>query len=584
MVLLAALTGLIMGAISALFRFLIYASHEVFFSHGTTSPFSLSSITAHPFAALFQVSLPFLGALIVGLLIYKVLNLRGGHGVPSVMKAVATGHVNLPPSMAVKSSSSIITITSGGSCGPEGPIMEIGAVIGSFVGSKGELSRERIGTLIGCGAAAGIAGIFDAPIGGVFLALELIMRDFAVRTFGPVVIAALIASMTSEALLPNTPVFPFLQQFLQSELMDTVQFGFGQAAMFSLLGIVTGLGGALLVYALYKAHDFFQSLKMPTWMKPALGGLGVGLVGLAFPTVIGEGYMFVNDAILEEFGFAQMALLIPACQFLLIAVVKIFVTSLTLGSGSTGGSFAPAMVTGAMIGAGLGILCNYFAPNFSPAIPIFALVGMAGCVCGALGIPIAAFLIIYEITGADYRLMPPLILTVSLSALVAASFRQGSVYTLSLLRDGFDVEEAMKKVVDPLSRVPIAKIMSKRFTTLSPEDELNQVLDALSTSDDDAFAVVGEGGHLVGMISTHDLRAVLNLGDLGAAIIASDAADTHPPMLYPDSLASEALNIFSTTDADGIPVVEKPGSRQIIGMVSRVDVLSAYRQAATKDQ
>lgn len=573
--LLAGVVGLVMGGVCALFRFLInFAHNHVFSPHGGESVSALLGDSAAAAIAT-RMLLPAFGGLIVGLLIYRVLKLTGGHGVPSVMRAVATGKVNLSPAMAVKSSSSIITITSGGSCGPEGPIVEIGSVVGSVVGGKARATKEQTATLIGSGAAAGIAGVFSAPIGGVFLALELLTRDFAVRSFGPVVVAAVIAAVTSEALLPNQSVFPSLPP----EVFESVIWNYRQLGLFAVLGILCGIGGALMVHALYRTHDYFQRLAMPMWLKPALGGLGVGVVGLMFPNVIGEGYEFVRLNILEQYASVELQLTLGAAfAFLFVALVKIAVTSLTLGSGGTGGAFAPAMVLGAMVGGGFGVLSNIIAPESAPAVPVFALVGMAGTVCSALNVPIAGILIVYEVSGADYRMVLPLMITVAMSAFVSSSLRQGSVYTLSLLRDGFDVDEARRQNADPLARIPVRTLMRREFVRLSPNDPLESVLDAFSSSDDDAFLVVDDEGELLGMVSTRDVRGVMRLAGIGDAIIAADAMDPHPATLSVDATASDLLALLGASDAAAVPIVARAGGRKVVGLVGRGDALSAYRR------
>jgi CIC family chloride channel protein len=576
LLLLALAVGILMGGVAALFRFLIHASHQ-FFHHTATLAGDVEAGETFLHLAL-RVLLPAIGGLIVGLIIYRFLKLQGGHGVPSVMKAVATGNTQLQPSMAIKSGSSIVTMTSGGSAGPEGPIIEIGSVIGAIVGRAGQVARDRVATLIGCGSASGIAAMFNAPIGGVFLALELIMRDFAIRTFGPVVLAAVAASVTTQALLPNNPV---LSQ-VSSSAMAGINASITQVAAFGFLGILCGVVGALFVKVLYRTHDYFSGLGIPTWLKPAIGGLGVGVAGLAIPGVIGEGYMFVNsDVIAGSHAKEEVELSIQlAFYFLAAGLLKIVVTSLTLGSGGTGGSFAPAMVMGASIGAGFGVLCNLLLPGLMPHPAIFGLVGMAGCVCSSLGLPIAGILIIYEVAGAPYKLVLPLMICVAASALVSAAMGTGSVYTLSLLRDGFDVEAAHRRREDPLTTILVRDIMRRQFTKLRPEENLARVLSALTTTLEDDLAVVDNNGTLVGLISTRDLRGVLGIGDLGEAIIAADAADLNPAVLYPESTAAEALAIFGRSDVSGIPVVAEVDSRRLVGIVSRSDVLRAYRSVS----
>lgn len=575
----AAVVGLAMGLVATLFRWMVIQSHFFFQGDGERDSI-ISRIGPDWSEKTVQIILPGLGGLIVGLLIYKILKLRGGHGVPGVMKAVATGQVNLSPSMAIKSASSPITITSGGSAGPEGPIVEIGAVIGSTLGRWSGIKRDQIGTLIGCGTAGGIAAVFNAPMGAVVFTLELIMRDLHVRKFAPIVIAAVLASVTSGALLPNDPVFIALG----ANTLDTIHPNLVMVALFVLLGIVCGGIGMLLVAALYRAADLFQALPVPMWTKPAIGGLLVGVLGVFAPAVLGKGYESLNTLVLGVgrlnpeivYNFAFMALL--------LCILKIVATSLTLGSGGTGGSFAPAMMAGAFIGTCVGALSDHLLPGFSPDFRIFVMVGMAGVVSSAIGTPLAALLIIYEVAGGEYRLVLPLMITVAMSSLVSAMFRKGSVYTLSLLRDGFDVEEAARRR-DPLEDITVGDIMARKWVTIPPGEPLSRILELLAETDVEAFVVGEADGRLHGVICASDLRSVVNLGEMGVmAIIAGDIANAAPPLLQPNTPASKALEIFSSTDVEGIPVVEDEQSRLMKGMVYRGDLLRAYRKASTQEE
>ena len=581
MLVLAVVVGLTVGAVCALFRFLIRLSHDFFFRAGENQSLLHAGSMTSPWSLVIRALLPAIGGLIVGFTIYRLLNLRGGHGVPNVMKAVATGNVNLSPSMMIKSWSSIITITSGGSTGQEGPSIEIGSVFGSLVGQKGQVSKDLVGTLIGCGAAGGIAAVFNAPIGGVFLALELILRDFAVRTFAPVVLAAVVSSVTSQALLPKSAaLIP-----VKDELFDAISMSPIQILAFTLEGLLCGLASALFVYTLFKTHDLFSRIKIPHWIKPAVGGLGVGIVGLFFPDVIGEGYAFVNESILGPASFPgdAVSLSVPFI-FLTIGLVKIIAISLTLGSGGTGGTFAPAMVVGACVGAGFGAFANQIAPGSMPPIPVFAMVGMAGCVGSALHLPIAAVLIIYEVSGGNYRLVLPLMICCAISTVLVHSMLHGSIYTMTLIREGFDVEEQLRRRRDPALTTAVRRVMKREFVRLRADDNLASILDTFSNTPDESFAVVDENENLVGVISVNDLRGVLNMGDVGEAIIAADAADNNPRVLYPDSTVTEALAIFTTSQTSGIPVLANHNSRRVVGMIGRGDLLQVYRTRQAEAQ
>ncbi len=573
--LMACVVGLVMGLVSTAFRLMVLRSHD-FFSPASSGRFSISRVLPGDFALLFQVVSPAIGGLVIGLLIYKVLDLRGGHGVPSVMKAVATGQVNLPASMAIKSASSPITITSGGSAGPEGPIVEIGAVIGSVIGARAHVRKDQIGTLIGCGAAAGIAAVFNAPLGGVVFALELIMRDLQVRKFAPVVVSAVIASVTSATLLPNSPAF----QKLSPEILGTIQPNGFMIFHFVMLGLLCGVVAIVLVSTLYRVGDFINGIDLPLWIKPAIGGLMVGLLALLRPEVMGEGNEFVNEQLFGASVFTEAAWTL-SLVFLLVCLLKIVATSLTLGSGGTGGVFAPSMMTGAFAGASLGVLAEGVMPGTAPHFHIFVMAGMAGVVGSALGIPLAATLIIFEVAGNEYELMLPLMITVAVSTLLTARMKKGSVYTVSLLRDGFDVEKPSAPARDPLLDIRVRDIMSASYIALKPDDGLGRILELLGETEDNAFVVQNASGELQGVISTNDLRAVVNLGEIGgAAFIAQDIADTNPPALYPESTAARALEIFTSSDIEGIPIVESEVSRRVVGVVSRAAVLHAYHRAS----
>lgn len=573
----AVAVGIAMGCAVAAFRGLLLVSHEVFHGHdyGLVSVLAGGEMTGF---SLLPAALPAVGGLIVGVLLYRVLKLTGGHGVPNVLKAVATGQVNLSPAMAIKSATSPVTIASGGSAGPEGPMVEIGAVVGSKLGQWAGVRRDQVGTLIGAGSAAGIAAMFNAPIGGVVFALELIMRDFHIRTFAPVVIAAVVSSVTSSALLPADPALAPVAD----AIFDTIKLSSVLVIQAALLGAACGALGALMIAMLTRAHDAFGQLRrVPLWLKPAIGGLLVGLLGLLTPGVMGEGYGAVNDMILSKEPAAGT--LTFFFLLLLYALLKIAATGFTLGSGGTGGTFAPSMVTGAFLGAAVGLIFARVLPDSTPDFRVYALAGMAGLVSSALGTPLAALLIIYEVSGANYKLVFPLMVVVAVSSLVSSRLhRGGTIYTQGLLREGFDVERHRGAQTDPLSTMPITEVMDRQFVSLRPGDTLEHILDLLESTDVQAFLVTDEWGNLRGLISTDDLRSLINLGEVGdTALIAGDIADPNPGVVTVDESAAKAMLILGASEAAALPVVDDKHSRHIAGIVYRNKLLRAYRSAAS---
>jgi CIC family chloride channel protein len=573
LLLVAVVTGLFMGIAVTGFRYAIIKSHDIV--HGPQSGVNrLDELWSIGEFSLVPVLLPALGGLIVGLLLYRVLHLGGGHGVPNVLKAVATGKVNLHPGMAIKSATAPITITSGGSAGPEGPVVEIGAVVGSWLGNLAGVRKDQIGTLIGCGSAAGIAAVFSAPMGGVVFALELIMRDFNIRKFAPIVVAAVLAAVMSEALLSNEPAFTRLDPSVIETIVPSVWL----LLAFSLLGLVCGSVGAGMGVALGSIHELFGRVPVPLWIKPALGGLLLGCVGIFVPGVLGEGYETVNRLLLEATR-PRDGVLVAVAMLALLCVLKMIATGITLGSGGTGGTFAPSMVAGAFAGGAMGIAFESLMPGDVPDFRIFALVGMAGVVSSALGIPLAAMLIIYEVSGGEYKLILPLLVTVAVSSLVSSRLRPGTVYTASLLREGFDLDQVRGTVRDPLQNMPLSAVIDRRFVALRPNETLDRILELLGETDVEAFLVTDEWGNLRGMISTNDLRGLINLGEIGGmALIASDIAESHPPTLTEEVSASLALDIFSNSETGAIPVIESVGNRRVTGVVYRGSLLRALRQ------
>lgn len=577
---LAVVVGVVMGGAVTAFRGAILLSHELFHSHqyGLNAVLAGGEMTGFSFL---PALLPALGGLIVGLLLYRVLKLAGGHGVPNVLKAVATGQVNLSPAMAIKSATSPITITSGGSSGPEGPMVEIGAVVGSKLGQWAGLRRDQVGTLIGSGSAAGIAAMFNAPIGGVVFALELIMRDFHIRTFAPVVITAVVASVTSRALMPADPAL----SPLDPTVFDTIVLSPVLVAEAAVLGAACGALGALMIVMLTRAHDAFGRWRqVPAWLKPAVGGLMVGLLGLLTPGIMGEGYAAVNDMVLLK-GALPDHILRYFFVLLLFALLKISATGFTLGSGGTGGTFATAMVSGGFMGAAVGLLFMHVLPDFTPDYRVYALVGMAGLVSSALGTPLASMLIIYEVSGANYKLVFPLMVAVAVSSLVSSRLhRGGTIYTQGLLREGFDVEHVRGVHHDPLATMPITEVMDKQFVSLRPNDTLEHILELLGSTDVQAFVVADEWGNLCGLISTDDLRSLINLGDMGdTALIAIDIAEPHPAVVTLEESAAKAMLILGASEAAALPVVDDKQSRHIAGIVYRNKLLRAYRSAQSSN-
>ena len=308
------------------------------------------------------ILLPALGGLVVGPLIYFFAKEAKGHGVPEVMLAVFTGGGKIRPRVAaIKALASSICIGSGGSVGREGPIIQIGSALGSSLGQLFKLTEEKTRTLVACGAAAGIAATFNSPLGGIFFALEVILREYGLRNFSSVVLSSVTATVVSRRFLGNHPAFatpPF------------GIYGMTDFLYYLVFGLFTAVIAWLFIKVLYKSEDLFNSIKMPEYFKPVLGGIGIGIIGLYFPQIFGVGYETIESAMKGELVLGILIALI---------FLKIIATSLTLGSGGSGGIFAPSLYMGAVLGEAFGIVVHQIIPGTLIPPGAFALVGIGFC-------------------------------------------------------------------------------------------------------------------------------------------------------------------------------------------------------------
>ena len=409
----ATLIGVGAGFGAIIFRWMITFFQNLFFTQGRNTLAFLGSY--------YVIIIPAIGGVIVGLIVYFFAREAKGHGVPEVMLAVAIGGSRIRPRVAaVKALVSSICIGSGGSVGREGPIVQISSALGSTIGQLFRLSEDKIRILIACGAAGGIAATFNAPLAGIFFGLEVILREYGTRYFSSVVLSAVTATVISRTFLGSSPAFvtpPY-------ELLSSYDIIF-----YFVLGLLAAIVGWLFIKVLYKCEDLFDAINMPSYLKPALGGLLLGLIGLYFPQIFGVGYPSIEKTLNGQLG--------PFLVFGLIGL-KIIATSLTLGSGGSGGVFAPSLFIGAMLGSSFGSFLHLLFPGISVSPGAFALVGMAAVFAGAAQAPISAILILFEMTG-DYKIMLPLMIACVISTLVVKWISSDSIYTMKLSRRGIDI-------------------------------------------------------------------------------------------------------------------------------------------------
>lgn len=502
---------------------------------------------------------PAAGGAIVGPLLYWLARESRGHGVPAVMEAVARrGGVIRPRVVAVTTLASALTIGSGGSAGREGPIVQIGSAIGSAIGQVLRLPARQVRTLVGCGAAAGIAATFNAPIAGALFAAEVILLDFATARLTPIVISSVVATIVSRAVLGDNPSFvaPSWELVSPWELLA-----------YGALGIGAGFVGVGFSSALYTAERLFGRLPLPDPLKPALGGLLVGAIGAQLPHVFGSGYGTINAALAGQLGAGMLALLLAA---------KLTATTITLGSGATGGVFAPALFLGAMAGGAFGGVLHLAFPATSASSGAYALVGMGAVLSATNHAPITAIIMIFELTRS-IAIIPPLMISCVIATLVASTLRRESIYTRPLVERGLDL--LAEKDPNVLRSLRVRDLVDRDVERVPADAPFQEVLDLVVRSPHSEFFVVDAEGALCGAVSVAQLRRLLFEEEaLRHVVVAADLIEAGRASVRESDDLDGALQLLSSQRVSALPVVAEDDPRRLIGALHERDVLEAYHR------
>jgi len=559
MILVAIIIGVVAGFSAIGIRALIKFFSQLSFSGPGNL---LENIIATPWYLILII--PVIGGIIVGPLIYYFAPEAKGHGVPEVMQAILLKGGQIRGRVAVvKALASAITIGTGGSVGREGPIIQIGSSLGSVIGQFLRVSPKRLKTLVGCGAAAGIAAAFNAPIAGALFAVEIILMDFAVAQFSPIVISSVMATVISHTFEGNFTAF-IVPKY---QLASPVEIGF-----YFVLGAASGVVAYLFIKTLYYSEEIFDNrIKIPEYLKPALGGIGIGLIALVFPQIMGVGYDSINNAL-----YGNMVWYIA----LALIFMKILATSLTLGSGGSGGIFAPSLFMGAMLGYFFGFFVHTYFPDITASPGAYALVAMGGLVAGTTRAPITAIIIVFELTN-DYRIILPLMITCIMSMIVSTKLSRESIYTLKLVLRNIGIKEGMETNV--MESIPVKNVYRKDFETINVADNFSQIVNRVIRGKESDFPVIDSERRVVGMISIHDIKdSIYEKESLQNILIAGDISNQFFETLLPDENCQIALDKFRKYSFDGLPVVNDKDSNKIIGVLWRKDIQDAYDREIEK--
>jgi len=557
MVAMAILIGLLGGFGAVGIQYLIKLIQKIFWGNWE---FSLEYVISLP--VYMKILVPTFGGLLVGIIVYFFASEAKGHGVPEVMASIALRSGIIRPRVVFgKLLASALCIGTGGSVGREGPVIQIGSAIGSSVGQFTRVNPNRMKIFVACGAAAGIAAAFNAPVAGALFSVEVILGDFGVAQFSPIVIAAVVATVVSRTFFGDFPAFVVPKYELVSP---------NELFFYALLGLISGFIALLYIKVLYKFEDFFEDLKIPGVLKTVIGGLLIGVLGIFIPNIYGVGYNSMDMALHGQMIWTTM---------LMLVFVKIIATSITLGSGGSGGIFAPSLFIGTMTGGFFGALIHQYIPNTaSPGA--YALVGMGALVAGATHAPITAILIIFEMT-TDYKIILPLMISCVIATLLTTKIQRESIYTLKLIRRGVNLFRGRE--VNILRSLPVSEIMQANPSVIPARTNFNELMNLLMESSHTQFFVTDSSGRLSGSISIQDVRRALAHEEyLSNLLIAQDLVNPNIARLNQEDTLDTAMKLFGQFGSDEIPVVDSKDENKIIGSVRYRDIISAYNRELVK--
>lgn len=559
MIIIAIIIGILAGFAAIGIRLMIEEISELAYSGDGTL---LDNIINSPWYI--KVLIPAVGGLIVGPLIYFFAPEAKGHGVPEVMQAILLKGGKIRPRVAViKAFASAITIGTGGSVGREGPIIQIGSSLGSAVAQFFKIPAKRMKTLVGCGAAAGIAAAFNAPIAGALFALEIILMDFAVAQFSPIVISSVMATVISHHFEGNFAAF-IVPGY---ELASPYEIGF-----YFVLGAVSGVVSWLFIKILYFSEDYFDyKFNFPEYLKPIIGGLAIGALALIFPQIMGVGYDTINLALHGNLVWDIAIILV---------FIKIFATSVTLGTGGSGGIFAPSLFMGATLGAFFGALVNSIFPEITASPGAYALVAMGGIVAGTTRAPITAIIIVFELTN-DYNIILPLMITCIISTILSSKLSRESIYTLKLLLRNINIKEGAETNI--MESIQVKEVMNNEASTIQATDNFSTIVNKVLKGKGPEFPVVTPNNSLLGLISLNELKEYLFERDsLRDLLIATDVTNHNFDVVTPDDNCQMAIDKMRGADLESLPVVSAENNKILVGTILLTEIQDAYQKELNK--
>jgi chloride channel protein, CIC family len=554
---LAAGIGLLAGLIAFVLYNLIGLFTNIFFYHR----FALEFISArHNQLGLWVIVTPVIGGIIVGFMAKYGSEKIKGHGIPEAMEAVLFNRSRIEPRVAIlKPISAAIAIGTGGPFGAEGPIIQTGGAVGSLVGQLFHTTASERKVLLACGAAAGMSATFNTPIAGVILAIELLLFEFKSRSFIPLVVASTLATAVHMQLLGVGPMFK----------VTAMDFGIPHALPFYLLlGLLCGLAAVGFSKLLYWTEDLFEKLPVDQLWWPAIGALGLGIVGYFVPRVLGVGYDTIGDILNANLAWKIL---------LVVMVAKTVALVISLGSGTSGGLLAPMFMSSAAMGGVFALGVDRIFPSANLSAGAFALVAM-GAVFGAASRATFTFIIFaFEITRDYNSVLPLMLVSVIADGIAMLMMPRASIMTEKLARRGLHIHQEYE--TDVLQQVRVSETMDPDVPTLPAEMKISELSDLIVRRDPEVsrhqgMFILDSEGKLAGVITRGDVMRALDT-DPNGVLTVLDAGTRSVVVTYPDEMLHDASAKMLRNNIGRLPVVDRKDPRKVVGYLGRPGIMAA---------
>lgn len=551
---LAVISGVAAGISAFLFERLLSFVHDV--SYGQFP------IAGPIWSRAWILLLPALGGLLAALVTRYISKEAKGQGVAEVIYAIRRGESRIMARTVIaKAVASAFTIGTGGSAGPEGPVIQIGGGVGSNVGRLLRLPPDLLRTMVAAGAAGGLSAVFNAPIAGVLFAMEVLLRDFVVNAFSLVVLSSVSAAVTAHLLLGD-------KTFLQTPpfvIRSTVEL-----LLYGGLGTLIALLSTVFVGTMNKIETIFEKSHLPEIWKPMMGGFAVGVVGWVLPPILGPGIEFMGSVVRGQVAVGGWTILL----FALLFAAKVFGTALTLGSGGSGGLLMPSFFCGGMAGAVFGLAVKFVIPGVA-GYGSYALVGMVAFFSAVTRAPLTAIILLFELTH-DQRVILPTMVCCVIAAYFAQRLSPLSYELLRLGKRGLSAEEIEQK--DFLSGIRVESVMVRTVVSLKESMSLGDLKNVIAKRRLTGFPVLNDQGLLTGLLTDNELyRAVTEEKDPTQLTVG---AMMRRPVrtVTPNVSLRKAIEIMNESGQDRIPVVDNMNPQHMVGLVSRSQILDAYKR------